>query len=123
MDLKNIKPSQLYINQAKLEDLRENYNPLEDTNNHPLPIKQFGKDVFFTDGHTRALLYFKAGMKEIPVYWDEDVLDMNLYSVCLEWCREKKINYIGDLETRVLPKERYNELWIKRCEDLARRIT
>lgn len=118
MELKNIKPSQLYINQAKLEDLTDKFNPLDVHNNNPLPIKQSGNKLFFTDGHTRALLYFKAGMKVVPVYWDEDVLDMNIYSVCLEWCREKKINYIGDLETRVLPNERYKELWIKRCENL-----
>ncbi|WP_440895430.1 hypothetical protein ACS127_12800 [Amphibacillus sp. Q70] len=121
MNIKNIKPSQLYINQAKIERLAT-FNPFDFTNHSPLPIKRFGNDIFFTDGHTRALLYFRAGIKEIPVYWDQDFLNMELYKICLEWCQEKNMAYMGDLDNQIVSDERYHELWIKRCEDLARRI-
>ncbi|CAG9621537.1 hypothetical protein BACCIP111883_02310 [Sutcliffiella rhizosphaerae] len=116
MDIKKIQPSQLYINQSKLENLERQFNPDEITSNHPLPIKKQKEQIFFTDGHTRAFMYYKAGKKEIPVYWDEDELDMELYMTCLGWCKENKIHFIGDLKDRILPNEIYKELWINRCK-------
>lgn len=119
MKLQDIKPSQLYLNQEKITRLRT-FDPFNLSQNTPLPIKQLGNDIFFTDGHTRAFLYFKAGVTEIPVYWDEDVLNMSLYQTCLEWCRKQKITSIGDLEHHVITNETFEELWIKRCQRLIK---
>ncbi|MCL1632319.1 hypothetical protein M3N64_10250 [Sporolactobacillus sp. CPB3-1] len=115
MDLYQIRPSQLYIDQEKLERLKESFNPLNVRFNVPLPIKRNGGEVFLTDGHTRALLYSEARISVIPVYWDMDDLDMALYQTCLDWCRKEKVVFIDDLKDRILPHEQFVKQWIDRC--------
>lgn len=38
-----------------------------------------------TDGHTRTVTAHLARWDNIPVYWDEDELDMNSYGVNDVW--------------------------------------
>ena len=119
MRLQTIQPTQLYINRAKLERLRESFDPEDVGNNDPLPIRKFGDSLCFTDGHTRAFVYFEAGIEHIPVYYDEDELDEDVYVQCLAWCKENGIQTIGDLKGRILSGDQYYTQWIERCEQIA----
>ncbi|MFX3619422.1 MAG: hypothetical protein ACE3JK_18125 [Sporolactobacillus sp.] len=122
LDLYQIRPSQLYLDAAKIERLKQSFDPLNIRNNPPLPVRKIGGEVFFTDGHTRAYLYDQARISLIPVYWDENDLDEALYNSCLDWCRKEQIIFISDLSERILPHDQYQELWIKRCEEEEKRL-
>lgn len=121
--LDQIQPSQLFINSEKLSQVMADSNALAVESVEPISIKKLGKEVIFTDGHTRAVAACLYGMTEVPVYWDEDELDWEAYGICVKWCKEERIYTIGDLRDRVISSEEYEVLWLKRCkamhQDLA----
>ncbi|GAY77018.1 hypothetical protein [Sporolactobacillus inulinus] len=121
MDLMDIRPSQLYLDQNKVERLNRSFDPLNVRFNAPLPVRKIGGEVFLTDGHTRAFLYRKARVSVISVYWDTDDLDMQLYQTCIEWCRKEKILFIDDLKDRVLPHDQFVKQWIDRCAQAVKK--
>jgi len=94
----------------------ENFKPLTPESLEPIPVKNLGGYVIFTDGHTRALAALLSGLPEIVAYWDEDELDWEVYSVCVDWCREEGIYTIADLKDRVIPPGEYKKLWYDRCQ-------
>ena len=115
MNLFNIQPSQLYINELKLNKVLEWF---EEENYESLPIKKINDELIFTDGHTRAYIAYLKGLKEIKVYWDEDKIDEE---GCLEFvrlCKADNIFYIKDLKGKVLSNENYQKLWIDRCKHI-----
>lgn len=121
MKLEEIQPSQIYICQAKLDDV----NLWIDADNHnydPITVKKFGEKYVFTDGHARALALMQKGKNEIKVRYDEDVLDLELYEKCIELCVSNKILDIRNLNERVVDCESYEELWYKKCADLHEEI-
>lgn len=115
--------SQIYLNQDKLKNILSWFDPLKIDEYEPLPVHDFlgnGK-YFLTDGHTRAYISYKRGCSEIPVMIDNDEIvtcDMGrkLYKQYIEWCNRFSINSIRDLESRIIPGDIYDYLWIKRCE-------
>ncbi|MFT8363390.1 MAG: hypothetical protein ABF608_09440 [Sporolactobacillus sp.] len=115
LDLYQIRPTQLYLDEGKIKRLKAVFNPLNVRNNPPLPIRNNGGEFFFTDGHTRAYLYDQAGISLIPVYVDQDPINKALYANCLNWCRKEQIMFISDLAERIVPHRQFEELWIKRC--------
>ncbi|MFT8317791.1 MAG: hypothetical protein ABF651_05935 [Sporolactobacillus sp.] len=122
LDLLQIRPSQLYLDAAKIERLKQSFDPLNIRNNAPLPVRKIGGEVFLTDGHTRAYLYDQARISLIPVYWDENDLNDALYTRCLDWCRKEQIIFISDLRERILSPAEYQKLWVNRCEEEERRL-
>ncbi|WP_100486082.1 hypothetical protein [Sporolactobacillus pectinivorans] len=122
LDLYQIRPSQLYLDQSKIDRLQGQFDPLNIRNNMPLPVKKIGGEVFLTDGHTRAYLYDCSKISMIPVYWDEDDLDIEVYQTCLKWCREEMIMFISDLKDRILPHDQFVEQWVNRCEAASQKL-
>ena len=72
-----------------------------------------------TDGHTRAVAAHLAGLGEVPIYWDEDELDMRAYVMDVKWCDEERINSPLDLIERIIPHKDYERLWRKRCMEMV----
>ncbi len=122
MDLLAIQPSQLYISEMKLDRLLYHYkfDPHHLDAHEPLPIFTLDHDIIFTDGHTRALLYYQHGIRKIPVVWDTDELDLNLYRLCVSWCKQQKISNISNLQNRTLPHDQYEIQWIEKCQNVRR---
>lgn len=44
----------------------------------PLPVKLLNDEIIFTDGHTRAFVLWKNGVKKIEVYWESEDEDLFL---------------------------------------------
>lgn len=86
IDICKVQPSQLFLSNDKIIRLQQTFSPSEITLHTPLPIKQLDDKIIFTDGHTRAYLYWQANIKEISVYWDDDPLHYDLYKLCIDWC-------------------------------------
>ncbi|TGA97833.1 hypothetical protein E4665_10570 [Sporolactobacillus shoreae] len=116
LDLYQIRPSQLYLDQSEIERAETQFNPINVRNNLPLPVKKIGGEVFLTGGHVRAYLYDHSQISLIPVYWDGDEPEEELFKAQLKWCREEMIMFVSDLQDRILPHDEYLERWVKRCE-------
>jgi RimJ/RimL family protein N-acetyltransferase len=114
----DLQPSQLYISEGKLRLVKEWFNPSDTREFDPIPIKRFNDKTLMTDGHTRAVAAHLAGWDSVPVYWDEDVLDMRAYEMDVKWCDEEGIHSPIDLAGRVVPHREYERLWRKRCLEM-----
>ena len=122
MKLSEIQPSQLYISKKKLAKIKEKFNSKDLSTLELIPIKKIGKEIFYTDGHTRAFAAYQAGFKEIPVIWENEELDWELYKICIKWCKDAGIYSIADLSDRVVDQKDYEILWYKRCDDLHKKL-
>lgn len=118
MNLKDIQPSQLYINSQKLENVLKWFNPSDYNSYDAIPIKNLNGKIIFTDGHTRAYATYIKGFENIKVYWDEDELDWEAYQICVDWCSSEGIKTIKDLKSRVISPAEYEMLWIERCKNI-----
>ncbi len=122
MELCSIQPSQLYISELKLVEVRRRFAPISVSTLDPIPVKRLDEEVIFTDGHTRAFAAFLAGLREVRVFWDEDDLDWEAYRICVQWCKDEGIYTVGDLEGRVIPHSDYEVLWYERCAKMQRAL-
>lgn len=113
--LNELQPSQLYISKGKLQLVEEWFDPDVKSCLDPIPVKRLGDSIFMTDGHTRAVAATIAGWDDVPVYWDEDELDMKAYEINLQWCVEEGILSPQNLTQRIVSHIDYELLWRKRC--------
>ncbi len=119
LPLRDIQPTQLYINERKLADLEARYPPGTEATMEPVPVTWLRRQLSFTDGHTRAFLAWKRGMGAVIACLDVSELDMETYLKCLDWCQEAGIRTIADLSGRVIDDASYKEKWIARCEAIG----
>jgi len=120
--LDELQPSQLFVSAEKLSRVMSRRDPLTVETLEPVPLKRLGGRVVLTDGHTRALAAFLAGLTEIRAFWDQDDLDWEAYEICVAWCREEGIRAVPDLKDRVVPPEDYEVLWLDRCRRMHREL-
>ena len=120
--LKDLQPSQFYISQAKLSNIQAWFHKDDLSNFEPLPVKVLDGIPILTDGHTRAVLAILAGLESVPLAYDEDELDWNLYRYCVEQCTQKGIHCPYDLVDRVISAHDYEEKWIGWCEQIPSKI-
>ncbi|MBZ4650894.1 hypothetical protein [Thermosipho sp. (in: thermotogales)] len=120
LDIEKIMPSQLYISKEKLKNVLKYIKTTGVKNISPVPIKEINNIIFYTDGHTRAYALWKMGAKKIKVIWETEELDWKLYLICIEWCKNAKINNISDL--KVISHNQYKKLWLKRCENMHKML-
>ena len=119
VNIDQLQPSQIYINQAKLDKVKKWLKP-EDLPALPV-IKMSGKLVL-TDGHTRAVAALLAGCEKISVYDDEDELDLVNYQTYVAWALTEQIDSPRKLLGRVVSEEDFQKLWIERCEKLDQEL-
>jgi len=118
LGLGSIQPSQLYISRVKLVRVQRTWRPPRLETLAPIPVVLLDGIVTSTDGHTRALAAYREGVSGVPVYWDEDALDLEAYRICVGWCREAGIHTLRDLEGRLLAETDYQTLWLGRCQEM-----
>lgn len=116
-----IQPSQFYISEQKVEEIKKWFNPNDLSNFEPIPIKELNGKIMFTDGHTRAFVAYKSGIKKIPLYWENEELSWDLYQSCVEECNKRGVFSIKDLDYKVLNPNDYKLLWDKWCDDLQKK--
>ena len=121
MCLLDIQPSQFYLSEEKLERIMEWFDPDDLSNFEPLPIKRLNGRVIFTDGHTRAYAAYRAGCTHVPLVWDGDELDWDLYQICVDACLERGVRSVADLGCRILSPQAYGVKWNGWCDEMQRR--
>ena len=102
--LRDLQPSQFYISAGKLKAIERWLHPEDLSGFQPIPVKLLDGKPVMTDGHTRAVAALRAGLTAVPLVWDEDDLDWDMYRACVKACREKKILSPVDLLTRIIPE-------------------
>ena len=113
--------SQLYLNQRKVEAVREKTLEEGFAGFDPLPVFDFGDGrKVLTDGHSRAFVAQQKGYKTLRVYWDNDPnttgkLPQRMYKMFLEWCQQAGVHNLTDLQSRVLQAPNYEFFWLERC--------
>ena len=120
--LKDLQPSQFYISQAKLSNIQAWFHKDDLSNFEPLPVKVLDGIPILTDGHTRAVVAILAGLESVPLVYEEDELDWNLYRYCVEQCNQKGIHSPYDLVDRVISACEYEEKWINWCEQISSKL-
>ena len=114
--LRELQPSQFYISAAKLRAVERWLKPEDLSSFEPIPVKLLDGVPVMTDGHTRAAAALRAGLETVPLVWDEDELDWDMYRACVKACREREIFSPADLLTRIIPEEDYREKWDAWCD-------
>lgn len=112
LPISTIQPSQLYLNAVKLDHIQANLDPRSP---EPLPVRRLGGRIVLTDGHHRLYAAQRAGLAEVPVYWDPDPLDWEAYAICVEWCLAQGIQTVADLGHAIVAPPEYERLWLDRC--------
>ena len=79
LKLHDLQPSQFYISEKKLHDIREWFDPKDLSGFEPIPVKILEGVPVMTDGHTRAVAALLCGLDRVPFCWDEDDLDWEMY--------------------------------------------
>ena len=120
--LTDLQPSQFYISEKKLRDIENWFDPKDLSGFEPIPIKLLDGKLVMTDGHTRAVAAIKAGLDSVPLVWDEDELDWDMYRACVSACQEQNILSPADLLTCIISEEEYKEKWDKWCDIMQAEI-
>jgi hypothetical protein len=100
----------------------ETFDPKDLSTLEVIPIKKIENIIFYTDGHTRAFAAYQAGYEKIPVIWEDEELDWDMYKICIKWCKDAKLYSIADLKNRIIEQKDYKVLWYKRCDDLRKKM-
>ena len=120
--LKDLQPSQFYISQAKLSNIQAWFRKDDLSSFEPLPVKVLDGIPILTDGHTRAVAAILTGLESVPLVYEEDELDWNLYRYCVEQCNQKGIHSPYDLVDRVISAYEYEEKWIGWCNQVHSKL-
>jgi hypothetical protein len=125
------RPTQYCLSAAKLRGVLAWFD-VDDPEYDPLPVARVqhpandglstshGNDSWLLlDGHTRAVCALLAGERPLRVRdatGDDDV-DLDVYSRCREWCRERGVTSVRDLVGETWSARRYEDEGLRRCED------
>lgn len=118
LKLTDLQPSQFYISEKKLREVRAWFCPTDLSHFEPIPVKELDGVPVMTDGHTRAAAALLAGLETLPLVRDEDDLNWELYRECVAACRERQVRSPRDLLPRILPEEEYKARWDGWCDEL-----
>ena len=113
LNLIDLQPSQFYISEEKVKNIKEWFDPRNLSEFEPIPIKILYNKPVMTDGHTRAIVAIQYGLKSVPFVWDNDELDWNMYRKCIDECLMQNIKTPYDLLNRIIDKDDYERKW--RC--------
>ena len=123
LTLHDLQPSQFYISEKKLHDVRAWFDPGDLSGFDPIPVKWLDGIPVMTDGHTRAAAALLFGLDRVPLCREEDDLDWEMYRRCVAECRKQRIFSPADLTRRIVSEEEYKEKWDKWCDRMQAEVT
>jgi len=118
LGISDIQPSQFYISEEKIKQIEQWFDADDLSGFPPIPVKILDGIPVMTDGHTRAVVALRAGITEIPLTWEEDDLDWEMYRKCVTACRQRKIFSPADLVNRIVNAGEYREKWDQWCDSM-----
>ena len=91
LKIRDLQPSQFYISNEKIENIKKWFDPKDLSNFESIPIKQLDGEIVITDGHTRLVVALLSGLESVPLIWDEDDLSWDMYQECVKECKKQGI--------------------------------
>ena len=121
VDILSLGVTQIYLSSRKIDALLQWFHPAGIDTYGPLPVYDFGDGLRLTDGHTRAYVAYRMGVKSVPVIVDSSemvtsALGRKLYLADIVWAKRYGVNRISDLMDRVVAETEYDRLWKRRCD-------
>ena len=116
--LTELQPTQFYLSEEKIGNIKKWFNAADLSGFEPLPVKFLNGKFILTDGHSRAWVAFCAGLVKLPLIWESEDLDWKAYGKCVDACVARGVNSISDFAGRILSKEDYKIQWNGWCDDL-----
>lgn len=120
--LEQLQPSQLYISRAKLETVEYALTCGGLLALEPVTVLPWGQRLLMTEGHTRTLALCLRGYDKIPVRWDPEPVDLDMYGLCVAWCIQQGIHQVRDLLRQVVDHEHFENLWLSRCQKVYEQL-
>ena len=122
LKLRDLQPSQFYISAKKLQSVESWLDAGDLSGFQPIPVKLLGGRPVMTDGHTRAAAALRAGLETVPLVWDEDELDWEMYQICVDACRRRQVFSPADLLRRIVSEPEYAEKWDGWCDAMQAEV-
>jgi|GEM_PF-174939 len=122
LPLRALQPSQFYVSEAKLAEIARWFDPDDLSNFEPIPVRLLDGILMMTDGHTRAVAAIRAGLTAVPLQWEPDEWDWEMYRRCVRECRERGVVSPHDLTDRVVSAADYRTLWMDWCDDMHAQV-
>ena len=122
LKINDLQPSQFYISIFKIDSIKKWFNPNDLSNFEPIPIKQLDDEIVITDGHTRLVVALLSGLDSVPLVWDEDELNWDMYRECVKECKKQGILSPCNLIERIVSKDEYDIKWNKWCDKMQARL-
>lgn len=122
LTLDDLQPSQFYISEAKLSEVLRWFDPNDLKNFEPIPVKRIDGAVVMLDGHTRAVAAYGAGLKRVPLIWEPEEWDWEMYRRCVRECILRDVHTPADLIPRVIPEGEYWEKWDAWCDRMQAEV-
>ncbi len=114
LDIDLLTPSQLYISEDKLRDVNRWFRGTTERM-YAISVMPFAGRLLITDGHTRAVAAYLAGLRQIPCRWESDDLDLTAYAADISICAEEGVPTVAALAERIVSGKDYRRLWHGRC--------
>lgn len=115
VSLESIQPSQLYVSEGKLKELKTWIKSEQDI---VIPVTKLHGKFVSLDGHTRLKLAQLLGLKEVYVYLEEADLYIEDF---VRFCQEQQKDSIFSLP--VISVSEYEVLWNHFCENYFKQLT
>lgn len=117
--LKDLRPNNWYINQAKLDRVREAWRLGEQDLLPPVLIAHIDGELGLIDGHARTYAAFENGATRIKALV-QDLADIEgsraLYRHIHREGPNRGVLSIADLKDRIVTPEEHKRLWIDYCQ-------
>lgn len=125
VSIKELIPNNFYLNEDKVESIRQIYNNNNEKVLPPIIVGIINGEYSLIDGHSRALVAFENGKKDIlaEVYLFEEVDGpTKLYNYLHDKAKELNLTSIEKLQNRILDSENHKLLWIEYCQKVSKNI-
>ena len=120
--LKQLQPSQFYISEEKLRKTEQWFNPGDLSNFEPISVKELDGKLVMLDGHTRAVAALNAGLEKVPLIWETEEWDWEMYRRCVHECEQRDVLSPLDLVPRVISAAEYWEKWDAWCDRMQAEV-
>ena len=118
VNLKDLRPNNWFINQAKLEKVREAWLQGKQDILPSVLISKIDGSLALIDGHSRAYAAFENGQTMITAD-QQELCDIEgllaLYEYIHRLGPSKGIRTIADLASRIVSPQDHHSLWINWC--------
>lgn len=120
--LLQLQPSQFYVSEEKIARIESWFRADDLRGFEPIPVYMLDGEPVMLDGHTRAVVALRHGLKKVPLMWEPEEWDWEMYRRCVTACKKRGIRSPQDLLPRVISAAEYAIKWDQWCDRMQAQI-